>query len=96
MPKTRPVSDLRNHFTDILQLVRTDVEPVFLTEDGHENMVVMSMEAFEKINLDNEIYTKLNEAEIDRIFKEASKESYNYDKRLFDKKLNPLYFTKIR
>jgi len=65
MPKTRPVSDLRNHFTDILQLVRKDIEPVFLTEDGREDMVVMSMEAFEKINLDNEIYTKLKEAEIE-------------------------------
>ncbi|MCI8366302.1 MAG: type II toxin-antitoxin system Phd/YefM family antitoxin [Eggerthellaceae bacterium] len=45
----RPISDLRNHYSD----VERDVEqggPVFLTKNGYGSMVVMSIEQFEHIN----------------------------------------------
>ena len=45
----RPVSDLRNHYSD----VEKDVEehgPVFLTKNGYGSMVVMSIEQFDRIN----------------------------------------------
>lgn len=45
----RPVSDLRNHYSD----VEADVisgGPVFLTKNGYGSMVVMSIEQFEHIN----------------------------------------------
>ena len=41
----RPVSDLRNKFTDIEKVVNNG-EPVFLTKNGYGSMVVMSVEAY--------------------------------------------------
>jgi prevent-host-death family protein len=63
LPQIRPVSDLRNHFTDISKTVHETAEPLFLTKNGCGDMVVMSYEAFEKLQFESEIYFKLKEAE---------------------------------
>lgn len=45
----RPVSDLRNHYSD----VEKDVEsggPVFLTKNGRGSMVVMSFDQYRRAN----------------------------------------------
>ncbi|CVK21903.1 type II toxin-antitoxin system Phd/YefM family antitoxin [Sporomusa sphaeroides] len=63
MPHIRPVSDLRNNFTDISRIVHETAEPVFLTKNGYGDMVVMSMEAFERFQFESEVYFKLKEAE---------------------------------
>ena len=60
----RPVSDLRNHFADISKAVHETGEPLFLTKNGYGDMVVLSMEAFEKLYFECEIYFKLQEAEL--------------------------------
>lgn len=65
MPHIRPVSDLRNNFADISRTVHESSEPVFLTKNGYGDMVVMSMEAFERYQFDSEIYFKLQEAELE-------------------------------
>ncbi|MGB4313386.1 MAG: type II toxin-antitoxin system Phd/YefM family antitoxin [Natronincolaceae bacterium] len=65
MPKIRPVSDLRNHFADISKTVHESSEPVFLTKNGHGDMVVMSMETYERFQFDSEVYFKLKEAELE-------------------------------
>ncbi|MBS3976841.1 MAG: type II toxin-antitoxin system Phd/YefM family antitoxin [Syntrophomonadaceae bacterium] len=65
MPHIRPVSDLRNNFADISRIVHESSEPVFLTKNGYGDMVVMSMEAFERYHFDSEIYFKLKEAEME-------------------------------
>lgn len=65
MPQIRPVSDLRNNFADISKIVHEGTEPIYLTKNGYGDMVVMSIEAFEKMKLDNEIYIKLKEAELE-------------------------------
>jgi len=59
----RPVSDLRNNFAEISKTVHETAEPVFLTKNGYANMVVLSMEAFQNMQFDSEIYQKLLEAE---------------------------------
>lgn len=41
----RPVSDLRNKFTEIENTVRSG-SPVYLTKNGYGSMVVMSIEAY--------------------------------------------------
>ncbi|MFI3228471.1 MAG: type II toxin-antitoxin system Phd/YefM family antitoxin [Clostridia bacterium] len=64
MPQIRPVSDLRNNFTDISKVVHETLEPIFLTKNGYGDMVVMSIEAYENFKLKNEIHFKLKEAEI--------------------------------
>lgn len=59
----RPVSDLRNNFADISKTVHELEQPVFLTKNGYADMVVLSMAAYEKLQLESEIYFKLQEAE---------------------------------
>ena len=63
MKMIRPVSDLRNHFADISKTVHETAQPVFLTKNGYGDMVVLSMEAYENLQLESEIYTKLQTAE---------------------------------
>ena len=48
MIQIRPVSDLRNKFTDIEKVVSKG-EPVFLTKNGYGSMVVMSLETYSKL-----------------------------------------------
>lgn len=62
MPIIRPISDLRNNFTTISEAVHTDDEPIFLTKNGIGDMVVMSLEHYEKQMARIELYQKLNEA----------------------------------
>lgn len=59
----RPVSDLRNKFADISMQVHEGGQPVFLTKNGVGDMVVMSMEAYENLEFESEVYTKLKETE---------------------------------
>ena len=63
MKMIRPVSDLRNSFADISKTVHETAQPVFLTKNGYGDMVVLSMEAFESMQFDSEVYVKLREAE---------------------------------
>ena len=63
MKKIRPVSDLRNNFAEISKIVHETGEPVFLTKNGYGDMVVMSIEAYEARQFENEISQKLKEAQ---------------------------------
>ena len=64
MPKIRPVSDLRNHFTEITSEAQASKEPIFLTKNGVGSIVVMSMEAYEDGLYESQVYDKLIEAEL--------------------------------
>ena len=63
MKMIRPAPDMRNHFADISKAVHETGEPLFLTKNGYGDMVGLSMEAFEKLYFESEIYFKLQEAE---------------------------------
>ena len=63
MNSIRPVSDLRNNFAEISRQVHETQKPVFLTKNGYGDMVVMSMEAYQTMQFDSEVYNKLAEAE---------------------------------
>lgn len=63
MNMIRPVSDLRNNFADISKTVHETAKPVFLTKNGYGDMVVLSIEAFENLQFESEVYFKLKEAE---------------------------------
>ncbi|MBQ9691228.1 MAG: type II toxin-antitoxin system Phd/YefM family antitoxin [Eggerthellaceae bacterium] len=65
----RPISDLRNNFSEIENLVSTG-DPVFLTKNGRGAMVVMSMERFNQMNADMEHL--LNEADMQASILNAS------------------------
>ena len=62
MPIIRPISDLRNNFSSISDTVHSDDEPVFLTKNGIGDMVVMSLDYYEKQLARIELYQKLNQA----------------------------------
>lgn len=53
MIQIRPVSDLRNKFTDIESIVKTGA-PVYLTKNGYGAMVVLSIEAYSRLTEDVE------------------------------------------
>ena len=63
MNMKRPVYDLRNNFADISKTVHETAQPFFLTKNGYGDMVVLSMEAFENLQFESEVYFKLQEAE---------------------------------
>ena len=76
VPKIRPISDLRNKFSDISRTIHESNEPVFLTKNGRGNMVVMSLEAYEQNLFESEIYIKLKEAEYQAA---STKKRYAHD-----------------
>lgn len=49
MPKIRPSSDLRNKYSEISEFCRENSEPVYITKNGHGDLVVMSIETYEKL-----------------------------------------------
>ena len=59
----RPVSNLRNNFAEISKIVHETAQPVFLTKNGFGDMVVLSIEAYENLQFESEVYLKLQEAE---------------------------------
>lgn len=63
MKLIRPISDLRNNFTEISKAVHEQSQPVFLTKNGYGDMVVMSIEAYENLQFESEVFYKLSEAE---------------------------------
>lgn len=60
MIQIRPVSDLRNKFTDIEKAVGGG-EPVYLTKNGYGAMVVLSLEAYSRLT--DGVETALDEAD---------------------------------
>ena len=63
MPQIRPIKDLRNT-TEISELCHQLKEPVFITKNGYGDLVLMSMETYEKKMAQLELYQKLGEAEM--------------------------------
>ena len=61
MINIRPVSDLRNKFPEIEDVVVNSNAPVFLTKNGYGTMVLMSLEQYSALTDDTE--KKLNEAD---------------------------------
>ena len=48
MIQIKPVSDLRNKFSEIETIVNTG-EPVYLTKNGYGTMVVLSLEEYSRL-----------------------------------------------
>jgi prevent-host-death family protein len=56
----RPISDLRNKFTEIENVVQGG-EPVYLTKNGYGSMVVLSLDSYAELT--NDIELLLDEAD---------------------------------
>ena len=61
MIQIRPVSDLRNKFPEIEDLVLKSGQPVYLTKNGYGSMVLLSLEQYAALTEDVE--RKLDEAD---------------------------------
>ena len=55
MLNIRPVSDLRNRFSEVEEDVLSKGEPVFLTKNGYGSMVLLSLEQYEELTNDVEL-----------------------------------------
>ncbi len=62
MPQIRPITDLRNT-SEISELCHSKTEPIFITKNGYGDMVIMSMETYERNMALTDIYEKLAVAE---------------------------------
>ena len=62
MPKIMPITVLRDT-NDISDTCRKLNEPIFITKNGHGDMVVMSIEAYERDLALVDVYRKLTVAE---------------------------------
>lgn len=62
MPQIIPIKDLKKT-SELSELCRNANEPVFITKNGYGDMVIMSMETYERTMLANDIYKKLEQGE---------------------------------
>ncbi len=65
MASSRPLSALRNSAGEISRLCHESGEPVFITEEGKQDLVLMSRDAYEHFEARLELYRLLGEAEED-------------------------------
>ena len=77
MINIRPVSDLRNKYPEIEELVLKENEAVYLTKNGYGSMVVMSLEKYSKLMSDLE-YNEYIENALDEADKEAEDPNTKY------------------
>ena len=77
MINIRPVSDLRNKYPEIEDLVLKEDEAVYLTKNGYGSMVVMSIEKYSKL-MDNFEYEEYIENALDEADKEAEDPNTKY------------------
>ncbi len=77
MINIRPVSDLRNKYPEIEELVLKEDEAVYLTKNGYGSMVVMSLEKYAKLMSDTE-YDEYVEKALDEADRQAEDPNTKY------------------
>lgn len=77
MINIRPVSDLRNKYPEIEDLVLREDEAVYLTKNGYGSMVVMSLEKYSKLMSDLE-YREYVENALDEADRESEDPNTRY------------------
>jgi PHD/YefM family antitoxin component YafN of YafNO toxin-antitoxin module len=61
MATIRPSSDLRNKYDEISDFCHTYNEPVFITKNGVDDLVVFSNTEYERLSGKHELYRLLEE-----------------------------------
>ncbi len=71
----RPVSDLRNKFPEIEELVLREEKEVYLTKNGYGSMVVMSIDKYtrllEEIDLAKALELRFGNVDVDKVLSET-------------------------
>ena len=84
MINIRPISDLRNKYPEIENMVLKEDETVYLTKNGYGSMVVMSIEKYSKLIFDSE-YNQYVEKALDEadLVAENNNEKYYSSQEIF-------------
>ena len=86
MINIRPVSDLRNKYPEIEELVLKEDEPVYLTKNGYGSMVVMSLEKYSKLmkdlNSEEMLESRFGVEDIEKELEKAEEEN-EYNSRYY-------------
>lgn len=81
MINIRPVSDLRNKYPEIEDLVLKENEAVYLTKNGYGSMVVMSLEKYaemmDEIQINKALEDRFGNIDIDKMLLKTEKELDN-------------------
>lgn len=87
MINIRPVSDLRNKYPEIEDLVLKEDEAVYLTKNGYGSMVVLSLEKYAEMlsALDEEkaLEARFGVVDIDKALEEAEEEANNPNTKFY-------------
>ena len=83
MMNIRPVSDLRNKYPEIEELVLKEDEEVYLTKNGYGTMVVMSLEKYsnliKEVEMQNKLKERFGEDNMEKVIDELEKQIENPD-----------------
>jgi prevent-host-death family protein len=63
MPIIKSISSLRNRTREIAQLCHDHDEPVYLTTNGEGDLVVMTIEHYERLKAQSDLFEKLGTAQ---------------------------------
>ena len=81
MINIRPVSDLRNKYPEIEELVLKEDEAVYLTKNGYGSMVVMSIEKYadlmKEIDIERALEAKFGNVDIEELLDKVDEEIAN-------------------
>jgi len=67
MALIRPISDLRKRAEEIMELAHGSDEPVFITKNGKQDIVLMSIALYETLQRKLELYGKLFVAQAEQV-----------------------------
>ncbi|MBQ7657049.1 MAG: type II toxin-antitoxin system Phd/YefM family antitoxin [Clostridia bacterium] len=81
----RPSAALRNDYAAISELAKTTQEPIYITKNGEGDLVVMSIEAFEKHEQMMKMRERVMRAEAQRIAGEPTLSTEEVRKMLRDR-----------
>lgn len=65
MPNIKSSTDLRNNYNEISSFCHETGEPIFITKNGCEDLVIMSIDSFNKFIGKYELYKLLQQSESD-------------------------------
>lgn len=86
MINIRPVSDLRNKYPEIEDLVLRENEEVYLTKNGYGSMVVMSLKKYSKLmkdlNSEEMLESRFGVEDIEKELEKAEEEN-EYNSRYY-------------
>ena len=74
MAVIRPCADLRNNYNEISKICHETKEPIYITKNGSNDLVILSDEAYESIKKE---ITESTEEKIDRLISEKFNKYYS-------------------